>query len=59
MERYRAPLPEWFRELDADDDGRVSIFEWPEGVWALEDFLKEDLNGDGFITREEVLRMAP
>jgi Ca2+-binding EF-hand superfamily protein len=45
-----APL---FKELDKDGDGRISLAEWRGSV---EDFRAADLNGDGFITPDELLR---
>jgi Ca2+-binding EF-hand superfamily protein len=49
-------LPPWFRELDKDEDGQVSLREWEQGGKKRKDFLEYDLNDDGFITREEALR---
>jgi hypothetical protein len=51
-----ANLPPWFTEADADGDGQVSLFEWKEKGGTLEEFRKLDLNGDGFITVEELIR---
>jgi Ca2+-binding EF-hand superfamily protein len=50
-------LPPWFKELDKDGDGQVSLYEWRQGGRKLADFRKYDLNGDGFITPDEVLRV--
>jgi Ca2+-binding EF-hand superfamily protein len=47
-------LPSWFKELDRNRDGQISIFEWRQGGKKLEEFREYDRNGDGFITREEV-----
>jgi hypothetical protein len=49
-------LPPWFKELDKDGDGQVSLHEWRRGGKEPAEFRKYDLNGDGFITPEEVLR---
>jgi Ca2+-binding EF-hand superfamily protein len=49
-------FPPWFRDLDTDMDGQVSLDEWRKGGKRLSEFRKYDLNGDGFITVEEVLR---
>jgi Ca2+-binding EF-hand superfamily protein len=51
-------LPSWFKELDTDEDGQVSLVEWLEGGRDREEFLYYDLNGDGFITPEEVMRFV-
>jgi Ca2+-binding EF-hand superfamily protein len=49
-------LPPWFKVLDTDQDGQISLREWRQGGKKLDDFRKYDLNGDGFITPQEVLR---
>jgi Ca2+-binding EF-hand superfamily protein len=49
-------LPSWFRALDTDGDGQVSLREWLQGGKRLGDFRKYDLNDDGFITPDEVLQ---
>jgi Ca2+-binding EF-hand superfamily protein len=49
-------LPPWFEVLDEDGDGQISLHEWREGGAKLDDFRQYDLNDDGFITSEEVLR---
>jgi Ca2+-binding EF-hand superfamily protein len=51
-------LPQWFQELDTDQDGQVSLREWLQGGNKPEEFRQYDLNDDGFITAEEVLRKA-
>src|SRR5262249_48063354 len=48
-------LPAWFTDADTHGDGQVSLFEWKERGGSLEDFRKKDLNGDGFITVEELI----
>jgi Ca2+-binding EF-hand superfamily protein len=50
-------LPSWFKEIDKDHDGQVSLPEWLLSGKKLDDFRHFDLNGDGFITPEEVLRV--
>jgi Ca2+-binding EF-hand superfamily protein len=49
-------LPPWFKDLDKDGDGQVALYEWRAGGKGLNDFRAYDLNDDGFITAEEVLR---
>src|SRR6516165_2723746 len=49
-------LPEWFRQLDKDKDGQISFAEWRKAGKKFEEFRKYDLNGDGLITPDEVLR---
>jgi Ca2+-binding EF-hand superfamily protein len=49
-------FPTWFAELDRDKDGQVGLYEWKAMGRPVDEFVKWDLNGDGFITAEEVLR---
>jgi len=49
-------LPPWFQQLDTDRDGQVSLWEWRKAGKSLEEFFEWDLNEDGFITAEEVLK---
>jgi len=49
-------LPNWFVELDSDCDGQVALYEWKQSGRPLEEFRKLDLNQDGFVTVEELLR---
>jgi hypothetical protein len=49
-------LPSWFEEADKDKDGQVGLYEWSGTNKPVRDFLAMDLNGDGFLTVEEVLR---
>jgi hypothetical protein len=54
--RLPAGLPPWFAELDADNDGQVGLYEWRTAGRDADEFLKLDLNEDGFVTAEEALR---
>jgi Ca2+-binding EF-hand superfamily protein len=51
-------LPSWFRGLDKDGDGQVSLYEWRDGGKTIDRFRDYDLNDDGFITAEEVLQAS-
>jgi Ca2+-binding EF-hand superfamily protein len=50
-------LPPWFGQLDRDKDAQVSLYEWKQAGRTIDEFLKYDLNGDGFLTIDEVLRV--
>jgi Ca2+-binding EF-hand superfamily protein len=50
-----ADVPPWFKELDKDKDGQVSLFEWNAAGKDIEEFVKMDRNDDGYLTVEEVL----
>jgi Ca2+-binding EF-hand superfamily protein len=43
--------PDVFASLDTNDDGRVSIQEWQ---WSRRSFTRQDRNGDGTLSREEL-----
>src|SRR5262249_31883429 len=43
-------LPDWFRNLDGDSDGKLSRAEF---VGTDEQFRRYDTDGDGFISAEE------
>ncbi len=60
-ERLPEGLPDWFISADADGDGQVSLHEFasPLTEEKLAEFNKYDLNGDGFITPDEVLKVSP
>jgi hypothetical protein len=50
-------LPSWFEKLDTNGDGQISLFEWRQGGKSPEEFARYDLNNDGLITADEVLRV--
>ena len=56
--KYLANIPDWFKELDKDKDGQVSLYEWHNGGKDVDEFQKMDRNDDGFLTAEEVVRFA-
>src|SRR5262249_19550784 len=47
-------MPAWFKELDLDRDGQVSLYEWRISGRPLAEFQRMDRNNDGFLTVEEV-----
>jgi hypothetical protein len=50
-------LPEWFASGDSDDnDGQIGLYEWRKGGKSLDEFNRWDLNQDGFLTPDEVIR---
>jgi Ca2+-binding EF-hand superfamily protein len=49
-------LPAWFKDCDTGADGQVALYEWKRKKRAARDFHEYDLNGDGFITIEELVR---
>jgi Ca2+-binding EF-hand superfamily protein len=49
-------LPPWFKELDTNNDGQVSLMEWMKAGKPMSEFAKYDRNDDGLLTPEEVLR---
>ncbi|MBY0460389.1 MAG: EF-hand domain-containing protein, partial [Gemmataceae bacterium] len=50
------PLPRWFRDLDTDGDGQVSLKEWRAGARPLAAFRDRDRDHDGFITAREAIQ---
>ena len=50
-------IPSWFEDLDTDKDGMVGLYEWRrKSNKSTAEFIKYDLNGDGYMTAEEWLR---
>jgi len=49
-------LPEWFEKSDTDKDGQIGLYEWKQAGKSAREFETMDLNGDGFVTVEELLR---
>ncbi|VTT97052.1 hypothetical protein : : EF-hand_5: EF-hand_5 [Gemmataceae bacterium] len=49
-------LPEWYDKYDADKDGQVALHEWRKSGDEIAKFLEMDLNGDGLVTADELLR---
>jgi hypothetical protein len=56
--RWQKPvkLPEQYRTKDKDSDGQIGMYEWDRRDYAT--FRKLDLNHDGFLTAEELIRGA-
>src|SRR5262249_2444570 len=48
--------PPWFQAYDTNGDGQISLSEWKDKKHSVEDFKKADLDRDGFITVEELIR---
>jgi EF-hand domain pair len=52
--RVTVKLPDEYRSKDTDKDGQIGMYEWPRADYAA--FRKLDLNGDGFLTAQELQR---
>ncbi len=48
-------LPPWFKELDTDGDGEITLHQWQEAGRDVEEFRKYDLDNDGILTADEIL----
>lgn len=62
VRNYKKPTvpsnaPSWFTENDKDNDGQLTMDEWPAS--RMGEFTKYDRNGDGIITLEEAMRTVP
>ncbi|HZZ70922.1 MAG TPA: hypothetical protein VFE24_01640 [Pirellulales bacterium] len=58
-DRFPEGTPSWFIRADVDEDGQVSMAEF-SATWSdskVAEFAKYDLNGDGFISASEVLKV--
>lgn len=49
-------LPRWFEEFDADRDAQVALHEWLRAGKPIEEFEAMDLDGDGLLPPDELLR---
>jgi len=49
-------LPSWFRDLDKNGTGQITLQKWQDAGKPLDEFRAYDLNDDGFVTEEEVIR---
>jgi hypothetical protein len=49
-------MPDWFVQCDTDRDGQVALYEWKAAGGPVLEFERMDLNHDGFVTAEELLR---
>ncbi len=61
QERLPLGLPPWFRERDLNQDGQLTMAEYCEGEPSnakAAEFAKWDLNNDGIITPDEVLKAS-
>ncbi len=57
--KFSKELPEWFVMMDknGDNDGQVGLYEWRQAGRPVAEFVTWDLNDDGYITPEEVLKV--
>ena len=50
-------LPSWFVRLDIDQDGQIALYEWRRAGLPVEEFPKLDLDDDGLLVPEELLKL--
>ncbi|MBS0262505.1 MAG: EF-hand domain-containing protein [Planctomycetes bacterium] len=55
-QKYTIKLPDEHRSKDTDKDNQIGMYEWPKSDWAT--FRKLDLNGDGFLTAQELTKKS-
>ncbi len=53
-QKFTLKLPDKYRSKDTDKDNQIGMYEWSKSDWAT--FRKLDLNGDGFLTAQELSR---
>jgi hypothetical protein len=49
-------LPDWFDRDDKDKDGQIALWEWIRSGGTIEEFKLYDLNSDGLLTADELVR---
>jgi hypothetical protein len=49
-------LPDWFDRDDKDKDGQIALWEWIRSGGTIEEFKLYDLNNDGLLTADELVR---
>src|SRR5207248_758294 len=47
-------LPKWFEEIDVERTGQIALHQWKAAGRPIDEFLRMDRNGDGFLTEDEV-----
>jgi len=49
-----AKLPDWFAQLDEDQDRQVGLYEWKHAGRPIRDYLSMDQNNDGYVESREL-----